>query len=247
MKKKGRAQLPRREAPRDKLTREQLLELYYWMRLTRTLEERLVALYRQTKVVGGLFRSLGQEADAVGSSFALERRDIMSPLIRNLGSMLVKGRDAARSAAAVHGQRRFADARPRAEHPLRRSRARVHRPDLAARRHGAGDGRRDADVQDARRKARRSRLRRRRRDIHRCLSRGHQLRPRCRNARSSSSSRTITTPTRRQPEKQIGGEAVRRQGDRVRHRRRAGRWQRRARGVRRDEGGGRSRARAARA
>ncbi|HEX7024949.1 MAG TPA: thiamine pyrophosphate-dependent dehydrogenase E1 component subunit alpha [Gemmatimonadales bacterium] len=73
------------------LTREQLLELYYWMRLTRTLEERLVALYRQTKVVGGLFRSLGQEADAVGSAFALERRDVLSPLIRNLGSMLVKG------------------------------------------------------------------------------------------------------------------------------------------------------------
>jgi pyruvate dehydrogenase E1 component alpha subunit/2-oxoisovalerate dehydrogenase E1 component alpha subunit len=73
------------------LTREQLLELYYWMRLTRTLEDRLVALYRQTKVVGGLFRSLGQEADAVGSAFALEKRDVLSPLIRNLGSMLVKG------------------------------------------------------------------------------------------------------------------------------------------------------------
>ncbi len=61
------------------------------MRLTRTLEERLVALYRQTKVIGGLFRSLGQEADAVGSTYALEKRDVMSPLIRNLGSMLVKG------------------------------------------------------------------------------------------------------------------------------------------------------------
>ena len=77
--------------PSDALTREAKLELYYWMRLTRTLEERLVALYRQTKVVGGLFRSLGQEADAVGSCFALERRDVMSPLIRNLGAMLVKG------------------------------------------------------------------------------------------------------------------------------------------------------------
>jgi pyruvate dehydrogenase E1 component alpha subunit/2-oxoisovalerate dehydrogenase E1 component alpha subunit len=77
--------------PSSLLARAQLLDLYYWMRLTRTLEERLVALYRQTKVVGGLFRSLGQEADAVGSTFALERRDIMSPLIRNLGSMLVKG------------------------------------------------------------------------------------------------------------------------------------------------------------
>jgi TPP-dependent pyruvate/acetoin dehydrogenase alpha subunit len=73
------------------LTRAQVLELYYWMRLTRTLEERLVALYRQTKVVGGLFRSLGQEADAVGSAFALRREDVLSPLIRNLGSMLVKG------------------------------------------------------------------------------------------------------------------------------------------------------------
>ena len=73
------------------LTRDQLIELYRWMRLTRTLEERLVALYRQTKVVGGLFRSLGQEACAVGSAFALERRDVLSPLIRNLGSMLVKG------------------------------------------------------------------------------------------------------------------------------------------------------------
>src|SRR5690349_2211079 len=73
------------------LSRDQLLDLYYYMRLTRTLEERLVALYRQTKVVGGLFRSLGQEADAVGSAFALERRDIMSPLIRNMGAMLVKG------------------------------------------------------------------------------------------------------------------------------------------------------------
>ncbi len=75
------------------LTREQLLELYYYMRLTRSLEERLVNLYRQTKVVGGLFRSLGQEADAVGSAYALDRGkgDVLSPLIRNLGSMLVQG------------------------------------------------------------------------------------------------------------------------------------------------------------
>jgi pyruvate dehydrogenase E1 component alpha subunit/2-oxoisovalerate dehydrogenase E1 component alpha subunit len=77
--------------PSAQLTRDEQLELYYWMRLTRSLEERLVNLYRQTKVVGGLFRSLGQEADAVGSAFALERRDFLSPLIRNLGSMLVKG------------------------------------------------------------------------------------------------------------------------------------------------------------
>lgn len=75
------------------LAREQKLELYYYMRLTRSLEERLVNLYRQTKVIGGLFRSLGQEGDAVGAAYALDpaKGDILSPLIRNLGAMLVRG------------------------------------------------------------------------------------------------------------------------------------------------------------
>ena len=44
---------------------EQLLELYRYLKLTRLVEERIVNLYRQTKVVGGVFRSLGQEATAV--------------------------------------------------------------------------------------------------------------------------------------------------------------------------------------
>src|SRR5256885_7214691 len=77
-----------------RLTREQLLEIYRYLRVTRTLEERLTALYRQSKVIGGLFRSLGQEGESVASAYALERgknRDILSPLIRNLGSMLVMG------------------------------------------------------------------------------------------------------------------------------------------------------------
>ena len=75
------------------LRRDQLHELYYYMRLTRSLEERLTNLYRQGKVVGGLFRSLGQEADSVGSAYALDRTagDVLSPLIRNLGSLLVMG------------------------------------------------------------------------------------------------------------------------------------------------------------
>jgi TPP-dependent pyruvate/acetoin dehydrogenase alpha subunit len=76
------------------LSPDQLLEIYYYLRLTRTLEERLVALYRQTKVIGGLFRSLGQEGESVASAYALERgrrKDVLSPLIRNLGSLLVMG------------------------------------------------------------------------------------------------------------------------------------------------------------
>ena len=70
---------------------EQMLELYRYLKLTRLVEERLVNLYRQTKVVGGVFRSLGQEATAVGTAYALEPQDFITPLIRDLGAVLVKG------------------------------------------------------------------------------------------------------------------------------------------------------------
>ena len=73
------------------LTRPQRIALYRHMRTTRLVEEKLVALYRQGKVVGGLYRCLGQEATAVGSAFALSQGDILGPLIRNLGSVLVMG------------------------------------------------------------------------------------------------------------------------------------------------------------
>ena len=70
---------------------EQHLELYRYLKLTRLVEERLVNLYRQTKVVGGVFRSLGQEATAVGTAYALQPQDFITPLIRDLGALLVKG------------------------------------------------------------------------------------------------------------------------------------------------------------
>jgi TPP-dependent pyruvate/acetoin dehydrogenase alpha subunit len=78
------------------LTRDQLLDLYYHLRLTREVEQVLVSLYRQNKVIGGLYRSLGQEATAVGSAYALRRRsdgtgDVVAPAIRNLGSLLTMG------------------------------------------------------------------------------------------------------------------------------------------------------------
>src|SRR2546425_1594575 len=74
-----------------RLKPEQMIELYRYLKLTRLVEERLVNLYRQTKVVGGVFRSLGQEATAVGSAYALRPGDFVTPLIRDLGAVLVKG------------------------------------------------------------------------------------------------------------------------------------------------------------
>ena len=75
------------------LSREQLLEVAYFLRLTRALEEKLVALFRQSKVIGGLYRSLGQEGESVAAAYALDyaRGDVVQPLIRNIGSILVAG------------------------------------------------------------------------------------------------------------------------------------------------------------
>ncbi len=83
-------------APADRLaattlTRERQLELYRWLKLNRLVEDRLTNLYRQGKVVGGLYSSRGQEAISVGTAYALEPEDVVGPLIRNLGSMLVRG------------------------------------------------------------------------------------------------------------------------------------------------------------
>jgi TPP-dependent pyruvate/acetoin dehydrogenase alpha subunit len=75
----------------QKLTPEQHLELYYFMQLNRQLEERLVRLFRQNKIVGGVYSSLGQEAVSVGTAYALEPSDWLAPMIRNIGSLLVKG------------------------------------------------------------------------------------------------------------------------------------------------------------
>jgi len=73
------------------LTPGKHLELYYYMQLNRQLEERMERLFRQNKIVGGLYSSLGQEAVSVGSSYALEPDDWIAPMIRNIGALLVKG------------------------------------------------------------------------------------------------------------------------------------------------------------
>jgi TPP-dependent pyruvate/acetoin dehydrogenase alpha subunit len=73
------------------LTRQQYLDLYYYMRLNRAVEDTMVKLFRQNKIVGGLYSSLGQEAISVGSAYALEKKDWLAPMIRNIGALLVKG------------------------------------------------------------------------------------------------------------------------------------------------------------
>jgi TPP-dependent pyruvate/acetoin dehydrogenase alpha subunit len=73
------------------LTRQQHLDLYYYMRLNRAVEDTMTKLFRQNKIVGGLYSSLGQEGISVGTAYALEKKDWLAPMIRNIGALLVKG------------------------------------------------------------------------------------------------------------------------------------------------------------
>src|SRR5260370_16211679 len=76
---------------KKELTRQQYLDLYYFMRLNRAVEDMMVKLFRQNKIVGGLYSSLGQEAISVGTAYALEKKDWLAPMIRNIWALLVKG------------------------------------------------------------------------------------------------------------------------------------------------------------
>lgn len=73
------------------LEKAEFLELYHYLKLNRRFEERLSILYRRGEIVGGLYGSLGQEAISVGTAYALEDGDVLAPMIRNLGTYLVRG------------------------------------------------------------------------------------------------------------------------------------------------------------
>ncbi len=72
-------------------TPAELLKIYYYLRLTRGLEQRVITLYRQGKIIGGVYISAGEEAIAVGSASALEPNDVIAPSHRDLGANLMKG------------------------------------------------------------------------------------------------------------------------------------------------------------
>ena len=62
---------------------ERFLEAFRWMLLSRTLEEKLVSLYRGGQITGGVYIGKGQEAVSVASGLFLEKGDIFAPLIRD--------------------------------------------------------------------------------------------------------------------------------------------------------------------
>src|SRR6202047_4614892 len=73
------------------LDKKQCIEIYRFMLLNRKMEIALENLYKQGKVVGGVYFGLGQEACSCASAYALDKEDWLGPMIRNQGSTLVRG------------------------------------------------------------------------------------------------------------------------------------------------------------
>jgi TPP-dependent pyruvate/acetoin dehydrogenase alpha subunit len=72
------------------LSPKQLIEIYRWMLLNRRMETALENLYKQGKVVGGVYFGLGQEACSCASAYALKAEEWLGPMIRNQGALLVR-------------------------------------------------------------------------------------------------------------------------------------------------------------
>lgn len=72
------------------------MDLWRWLCLARASEERLELLQKQGHVTGSIYRSLGQEAGAVGAAYALRRRtdgtgDFLAQTVRACGALFLFG------------------------------------------------------------------------------------------------------------------------------------------------------------
>lgn len=73
------------------LDRERAVSLYRTLLLTRRSEEKLMELYRSGRAPSMPHSSIGQEAVAVGATFALEPQDMVSPSLRSHGAFIARG------------------------------------------------------------------------------------------------------------------------------------------------------------
>ncbi|HVU70021.1 MAG TPA: thiamine pyrophosphate-dependent dehydrogenase E1 component subunit alpha [Ktedonobacteraceae bacterium] len=73
------------------MERANLLQIYYFMRLTREMEDRTRKLFLQGKIVGGVYTAQGHEATTVGAAMVLRDGDCIVPQHRDLGMHLVRG------------------------------------------------------------------------------------------------------------------------------------------------------------
>ena len=87
------------------LDREDLLQIYRNMVLTRGIEERGHILYRQGKIPGSFYTGRGNEASAVGVATAMGTDDVGTPLHRDMGVHVTRGVEPWRVLAQYMGRR----------------------------------------------------------------------------------------------------------------------------------------------
>jgi TPP-dependent pyruvate/acetoin dehydrogenase alpha subunit len=72
--------------------RETIERMLYYLKLTREAESRIErVLYRQGKIVGGVYVGRGQEAIGVASAIQLREEDVVLPSHRDFSSFLIRG------------------------------------------------------------------------------------------------------------------------------------------------------------
>lgn len=72
-------------------TQDALLEILYYMRLQRAVEDRGIKLYYQGRIPGAYFTGWGHEAITVGATYALGPDDLLAPMHRDLAAYIMRG------------------------------------------------------------------------------------------------------------------------------------------------------------
>ena len=88
----------------QKLTREELVEMYRMMILIRHFEETTVAYFKQGHVIGNMHMYVGEEAVATGVCKALEKEDYIASTHRCDGHLIAKGADINKMMAELMGK-----------------------------------------------------------------------------------------------------------------------------------------------
>jgi len=87
------------------LDREDLLQIYRNMLVTRGVEERGHILYRQGKIPGSFYTGRGNEGAAVGVATAMRADDVGTPIQRDMGVHVTRGTEPWRIFAQYMGRR----------------------------------------------------------------------------------------------------------------------------------------------
>lgn len=67
------------------------LQMLYYMRLQRAVEDRGIKLYYQGRIPGAYFTGWGHEATVVGATYTLGPEDLIAPMHRDLAAYMMRG------------------------------------------------------------------------------------------------------------------------------------------------------------